>query len=78
MDVPGGEEIAAGLAWKKSALEALHLWSCRQTGRVPPKSVVEILHCSQHLVEEFLATFVTQMKSAKIGNKVLSSRQLSG
>lgn len=37
---------------------------------MPPKNVLEILHCPWHLAEDFLATFVTQMKS-EIGEKVL-------
>ena len=45
--------------------------SCRQIGKVLPEHVFEIFHRFQHLVEELLTTFITQMKSAIIGNKLL-------
>ena len=46
------------------------VWSCRQIGNVLPEPGFEIVHCFQHFVE-LLSTFITQMKSAIIGNKLL-------
>lgn len=67
---PGGGN-SGWISVEEECTRSLALVELQAHGCVPPRNVVEILHCSQHLVEEFLATFVTQMKSAKIGDKVL-------
>ena len=59
-----GEEVADGLEKKKSLVKP-----CRQIGNVLPEPGLEIVRF-QHFVE-LLSTFITQMKSAIIGNKLL-------
>lgn len=59
-----GKEVADGLEQKKS-LELQADWE------MLPEHVFEIFHRFQHLVEELLTTFIAQMKSAIIGNKLL-------